>query len=224
VRHLAEVERVRFRLRFAGQRLPERYRSDAEPDGDFDGAVAAIVEEAWAAWREEVSLAEQFLRDTVLGFVGHRSVGARVGRPTAGPVRAPYTGTGYDDRDPDDRHRHSSAVRHRRPPGRHRCDGRGRLRHPLADDGRFRFDNGAPVTGRAAVRNAVSDFFTTIRELRHELLTERANRDRRVLETAVTYTQLDGVDVTLPVVPVLRLRDHLVTDYRVYVDLAPVYA
>jgi hypothetical protein len=100
VRHLAEVERVRFRLRFAGQRLPERYRSDAEPDGDFDGAVAdqAIVEEAWAAWREEVSFAEQFVRDAGLGFVGHRSVRARVGRPTAGPVRAPYTGTGYDDR------------------------------------------------------------------------------------------------------------------------------
>jgi hypothetical protein len=57
---------------------------------------------------------------------------------------------------------------------------------PLADDGRFRFDNGAPVTGRAAVRNAVSDFFTTICKLRHELLTQRADGDRRVLETAVT--------------------------------------
>jgi hypothetical protein len=35
---------------------------------------------------------------------------------------------------------------------------------------------------------------------------------------------LDGADVTLPVVSVLRRRDHVVTDYRVYVDLAPFHA
>jgi len=73
VRHMAEVERGWFRRRFAGQDAPKRYQSDATPDGDFDGAVAdpAVVEEAWAAWREEVAFAEQFARDTDLGFVGH---------------------------------------------------------------------------------------------------------------------------------------------------------
>jgi hypothetical protein len=45
-----------------------------------------------------------------------------------------------------------------------------------------------------------------------------------VLDTAVTYTRLDGADVTVPVVSVLRLDGHLVADHRVYVDLAPVYA
>jgi ketosteroid isomerase-like protein len=94
----------------------------------------------------------------------------------------------------------------------------------LAEDVRFRFGNGAPVIGRRAVRNAVGDFFTTIRGLRHELLDQCADGDRRVLETDVTYTRLDGADVTLPVVSVLHLGGNLVTDYRVYVDLAPVYA
>ena len=41
---------------------------------------------------------------------------------------------------------------------------------------------------------------------------------------SASTTVLDGADVTLPVVSVLRLRDHLVTDYRVYVDQAPVHA
>ncbi len=70
VRHLTEVERNWW---FARQDVPKRYQSDDEPDGDFDGAVAdpAVVEEAWAAWREEVAFAEQFARDTDLGFVGH---------------------------------------------------------------------------------------------------------------------------------------------------------
>ena len=51
VRHLAEVERKWFRKRFAGQDVPNRYQSEAEPDGDFDGAVAdqAVVDEAWDA-------------------------------------------------------------------------------------------------------------------------------------------------------------------------------
>ena len=72
VRHMAEVERTWFRRRFSGQDLPKLYQSEAEPDADFDGAVAeqAAVDEAWAAWREETAFAEQFARDTDLGFVG----------------------------------------------------------------------------------------------------------------------------------------------------------
>ena len=77
LRHLAEVERSWFRRRFAGQDVAKRYQSEAEPDGDFDGAVAdqAVVEEAWAAWRDEVSFAEQFARVTDLGFVGYEGDG-----------------------------------------------------------------------------------------------------------------------------------------------------
>ena len=77
VRHMAEVERKWFRQRFAGQDVPNRYQSNVEPDGDFDGAVAdqAVVDEAWAAWRDEVAFAEQFARDTDLGFVGKDGAG-----------------------------------------------------------------------------------------------------------------------------------------------------
>ena len=77
VRHLAEVERRWFRQRFAGQDVANRYQSDDEPDGDFDGAVPdqAVVDEAWAAWQEEVTFAEQFARDTDLNFVGRDGAG-----------------------------------------------------------------------------------------------------------------------------------------------------
>jgi len=80
VRHLAEVERQWFRQRFAGLDVPNRYQSEAEPDGDFDGAVAdqAVVDEAWAAWRDEVGFAEQFARDTDLRFVGRDGAGEPV--------------------------------------------------------------------------------------------------------------------------------------------------
>ena len=77
VRHMAEVERSWFRRRFSRQAVPRRYQSEAEPDGDFDGAVpeSAVVEEAWVAWRDEVAFAEQFTRDTDLAFVGETSEG-----------------------------------------------------------------------------------------------------------------------------------------------------
>jgi uncharacterized damage-inducible protein DinB len=75
VRHMAEVERGWFRRRFAGLDVPKRYQTEPDPDADFDGAVAdpAVVEEAWAAWREEIAFAEQFTRDHDLGFVGRDS-------------------------------------------------------------------------------------------------------------------------------------------------------
>lgn len=77
VRHMAEVERVWFRREFAGHDVPRRYLSVADPDGDFDGAVAdqAVVEEAWAAWREEVAFAERFVTDTDLGFLATDGAG-----------------------------------------------------------------------------------------------------------------------------------------------------
>jgi len=77
LRHMAEVERGWFRRRFAGNDLPKLYQSDADPDGDFNGAVAdqTVVDEAWAAWRNEVAYAENFTRDTDLGFVGADGAG-----------------------------------------------------------------------------------------------------------------------------------------------------
>ncbi len=77
VRHMAEVERGWFRRRFAGLDTPRRYQTEADPDADFNGAVAdpAVAGEAWAAWREEMAFAEQFTRDHDLGFVGRDSEG-----------------------------------------------------------------------------------------------------------------------------------------------------
>ena len=77
VRHLADVERGWFRRRFAGQPVPKRYQSAAEPDGDFDGAVASLaaVDDAWAAWREEVAFADDFVGSHDLDFVAPSPTG-----------------------------------------------------------------------------------------------------------------------------------------------------
>jgi len=65
VRHLAEVERGTFRRLMAGQDAPRLFTSDADRDGDFDGAIAdpQVVAEAWDVWRAEVDFAVAFVAD-----------------------------------------------------------------------------------------------------------------------------------------------------------------
>jgi uncharacterized damage-inducible protein DinB len=65
LRHMAEVERSWFRRFMAGQDAPPLFTSDADPDGDFDGAAsdAEVVAEAWSAWRAEVAFADRFVAD-----------------------------------------------------------------------------------------------------------------------------------------------------------------
>ncbi len=80
IRHMAEVERTWFRIRFA--ELPEgkRYQTSDDPDGDFNGAVPdqACVDEAFAAWRAEIAFADDFIDRHDFDFVGKDSRGEPV--------------------------------------------------------------------------------------------------------------------------------------------------
>ncbi|MDQ4027669.1 MAG: DinB family protein [Actinomycetota bacterium] len=74
VRHMAEVERVWFRRRMAGQDAPPHFCSEADPDGDFDGAVPdpEVVAQAWDLWRAEVAFADRFVAEAPdLDVTGH---------------------------------------------------------------------------------------------------------------------------------------------------------
>ena len=45
-----------------------------------------------------------------------------------------------------------------------------------------------------------------------------------IAELEVRYTRLDGAEKTLPVCNVFRLREGAIANYRVYMDITPVYA
>ncbi|UKY54463.1 DinB family protein [Streptomyces inhibens] len=79
VRHLTDVERSWFRVRLARQDAPPLYRTEADPDGDFDGAVPdpAVVARAWDAWRAEVAFTDRFVAEAPgLDVVGHSDQGS----------------------------------------------------------------------------------------------------------------------------------------------------
>ena len=94
----------------------------------------------------------------------------------------------------------------------------------VTGDGTFVFGNAGPVTGRPAVRDAVAGFYSSIKALQHEVSQTWEGDDSLVAEGRVTYTRHDGGTITLPFVNVFRLRGDLVRDYRIYIDIAPLYA
>ena len=70
VRHMAEVERSWFRIRFAGQRdLGALYCDKEFPDGDFDRTEGAEAERDFAVFRYECVAADDAVRDRALDEV-----------------------------------------------------------------------------------------------------------------------------------------------------------
>ncbi len=94
----------------------------------------------------------------------------------------------------------------------------------LADDARFSFGNAPPVVGRAAIAAAVGDFFGSVKGLEHSV--SRVIRDGTTLVCLgeVSYTRHDDRVVTLPFADVLEERGSAFGDYRIYIDIGPLYA
>lgn len=91
--------------------------------------------------------------------------------------------------------------------------------------GRLRFANGEPMTGPAAIEAGVGRFFGTLKGIRHTVVKEWVAGADCVTELTVAYDRLDGGTVTIPVVSIWHLDESgLIDDYRVYFDLAPVFA
>lgn len=69
VRHLAEVERHWFRIRFAGEDVGFRWWSREDPDGDFHPAADDTLADALAAYRQECERAREIVAGASLDDV-----------------------------------------------------------------------------------------------------------------------------------------------------------
>ena len=95
----------------------------------------------------------------------------------------------------------------------------------LAPDVVMRFGNAAPVRGREACRDALDAFYGQIGGLRHDVVERWEDGAATIVEADVTYTRTDGQEVRVPVVTIYRIdAGDLISDYRVFIDLAPVFA
>jgi ketosteroid isomerase-like protein len=113
---------------------------------------------------------------------------------------------------------------HRRVCGR-RSHGRESVRPSyLSEDCVLRFANADEVVGRDAIEQAIAGFFSTIKGLSHHIVEQWDVDDTTIVQTEATYTRLDDRRVTVPAITVYRRGGDLINEYRIFVDLAPVYA
>lgn len=94
----------------------------------------------------------------------------------------------------------------------------------LTEGATFRFGSAPPVQGRAAIQEAVEGFFSTIAGCTHEIANTLSSGDTLVCEGTVTYLRHDRREVALPFTDVFEYRDGLIDAYKIYIDVAPLYA
>lgn len=94
----------------------------------------------------------------------------------------------------------------------------------LGDDCRFRFGSAEAVSGRDAIGAAVDGFFGSIRALAHDVGQTVTAGNVLVAEGHVTYTRHDGSRLTLPFCNVFEIAGERIRGYRIYIDIAPLYA
>ena len=94
----------------------------------------------------------------------------------------------------------------------------------LTPDVRFRFANADPAIGHAAVKEGVEGFWATIDGLTHHILNSWDFGETTIVQIDVEYRRKDGKSVTTPNVDILIFQGDLVSDWQIYIDVAPVYA
>jgi hypothetical protein len=99
----------------------------------------------------------------------------------------------------------------------------------FADDGTFRFGNADPAVGREQVRDNISVFFAMIAALDHRITGvwsgDWEQGEVKSVEAEVVYTRRDGSrTMPLPVTSTLRMRAGLIQDYRIFMDISPLFA
>ena len=90
-------------------------------------------------------------------------------------------------------------------------------------DATFRFGSSPAVTGHAEIRAAVEGFFSSFAALQHDLQKLITDGDAVACEGEVTYTRHDGSKITLPFVNVFEIDGELISQYRVYIDIGPLF-
>jgi ketosteroid isomerase-like protein len=97
----------------------------------------------------------------------------------------------------------------------------------LADNAEIFFGNTGPIHGRQAFAELYAQFMGTIAAVRHELHELwQAREDAAVWIARLTvhYRTKGGSAVSLPCCNVFRFRGDVISEYRVYMDITPVFA
>lgn len=94
----------------------------------------------------------------------------------------------------------------------------------LAGEASFRFGSAPAAVGHDAIRQGLEAFFGSIEALSHNVAKTWTGPDTIACEGEVTYTRLDGNKVVIPFVDVFDMAGDKIAAYKIYIDIAPLYA
>ena len=94
----------------------------------------------------------------------------------------------------------------------------------LSPHAEFRFGSAPAVSGTEQIAAAVDGFFSTIGGCSHNVRNTWAGIDTIAVEGDVTYRRKNGSEITLPFTNVFDMSGELISGYRIYIDIAPLYA
>lgn len=93
----------------------------------------------------------------------------------------------------------------------------------LSDDVLFRFGNADPVSGKAAVGEAVGGFFGSVKGIRHELSTSWEEDGVIICHGTVTYTRHDSTTLSVPFANILGVEGDLINKYLIFADVSGLF-
>lgn len=94
----------------------------------------------------------------------------------------------------------------------------------LTDDSRFRFGNYPMVQGKDAIFKEQTDFYSSVKSTKHEIIRTWKDDKSIVADMLVTYIRHDGSTITLPVVDIFEIVDNKIDATIIYMDVNPLYA
>jgi ketosteroid isomerase-like protein len=95
----------------------------------------------------------------------------------------------------------------------------------LTDDVVFRFGNSPEISGKEVVKTAIESFFTQISSMEHILQGVWSEGDTTIMRFDTYYTKHDYTIVNVPCCVVVHFNvSRLIDDYRIHIDLSPLYS
>ena len=94
----------------------------------------------------------------------------------------------------------------------------------LTEESQFRFGSAPVVRGRDAIAAAVDAFFQTIDGLTHSIGRVWREGSSLACEGEVCYRRHDGSEIAIPFVDVFEFEGELISNYKIYIDIGPLYA
>jgi hypothetical protein len=93
----------------------------------------------------------------------------------------------------------------------------------LDDDVSFRFGNMPGVQGKDNVKLAIQGFYESIGSLSHQIDEILEEEGLLACNGTVTYTRHDSSKLTVPFANLFRIRNNLIKEYNIYVDISELY-